>query len=475
MKILTHSSFQKERRAHWDKVAKKSTRFLKTGNYYHQRLAFDYQNIVPAGHSVLEIGCGAGDLLAAVKPSFGIGIDFSNNMVLAASEKHTNLRFIQADALGVPLNTTFDFIILSDLLNDVWDGQTLFEEVKRLSHPKTRIIINTYSRLWQFPLNLTRKLKLAKPLLLQNWFTPEDINNLLELTGFELVRHRTDIIFPFNIPLITPLLNRFLGKLWPFNIFSLTHIMVAKTVTSANPDDFSVSVLVPARNEAGNIANIFARVPHMGKHTELIFVEGHSQDNTYETIKAEIDNHPEWDAKLFQQAGKGKGDAVRTGFAQATCDILMILDADLTVPPEDLPRFFDAIVEGKGEFINGVRLVYPMEETAMRFLNLLGNKFFSMAFSWLLEQNIRDSLCGTKVLLKSDYDRIADNRSYFGDFDPFGDFDLLFGAARQNMKIVEVPIRYRQRTYGDTNIDRWRHGVLLLRMVVLAARRIKFI
>jgi glycosyltransferase involved in cell wall biosynthesis len=166
---------------------------------------------------------------------------------------------------------------------------------------------------------------------------------------------------------------------------------------------------------------------------------------------------------------------VRLGFQHAQGDILMILDADLTVPPEDLPRFYNALYKGRAEFINGVRLVYPMEKEAMRFLNLLGNKFFSLVFSWLLGQPIKDTLCGTKALWKTDYERIAANRSYFGDFDPFGDFDLLFGAAKLNLKIIEVPIRYRERTYGTTNISRWKHGWLLLRMVFFALRRIKFV
>ena len=179
--------------------------------------------------------------------------------------------------------------------------------------------------------------------------------------------------------------------------------------------------------------------------------------------------------KLFRQTGTGKGDAVRLGFEKANGDILMILDADMTVPPEDLSRFYNAIIGGRGEFINGVRLVYPLEDQAMRFLNIIGNKFFSLAFSWILGQPIKDSLCGTKVIWKRDYEMIAKNRGYFGNFDPFGDFDLLFGAAKLNYKIVEMPIRYRSRTYGDTNIDRWRHGWMLLKMVLFAAKRIKFI
>jgi glycosyltransferase involved in cell wall biosynthesis len=236
-----------------------------------------------------------------------------------------------------------------------------------------------------------------------------------------------------------------------------------------------VSVIVPARNEAGNIEAIFERTPEMGSGTELVFVEGHSRDDTYATIEREIARHPERKSQLLRQTGRGKGDAVRLGFAHARGDVLMILDADLTVAPEDLPRFLDALRSGNGELINGVRLVYPMQKQAMRFFNFLANKFFSLAFSWLLGQSVKDTLCGTKVLSSADYQRIAAQRAYFGDFDPFGDFDLLFGAAKLNLKIVDLPIRYRERTYGTTNIQRWRHGLLLLRMVLFAARRIKFV
>jgi glycosyltransferase involved in cell wall biosynthesis len=240
------------------------------------------------------------------------------------------------------------------------------------------------------------------------------------------------------------------------------------------PEKPLVSVIVAARNEEGNITNIFKRTPDMGGGTELIFVEGGSRDNTFEAIKKEIRTNPEKRAFAYQQTGKGKGDAVRLGFSKATGDILMILDADMTVSPENLPLFYNALVSGKGEFINGVRLVYPMENEAMRFWNLVGNKFFSLAFSWLLGQTIKDTLCGTKVLTKKNYEKIAANRAYFGEFDPFGDFDLIFGAAKQNLKIVDLPIRYRDRNYGDTNISRWRHGVILLRMTIFAALKIKF-
>jgi glycosyltransferase involved in cell wall biosynthesis len=331
--------------------------------------------------------------------------------------------------------------------------------------------MNFYSRLWQLPLSIARKLNLANSTLFQNWLTREDVHSLLRLASFEPVRETQEVLWPLPFGGIA---NRFLVRLWPFNEMALSNLMIARPVPERSQEP-SVSVIVPARNESGNIQAIFERVPQMGGETELIFVEGHSRDDTYAAIEREIAARPSTPSLLLRQQGIGKADAVRLGFSRARGDVLMILDADLTVPPEDLPRFYEALVSGKGEFINGVRLVYPMEKEAMRTINFLGNKFFSLAFSWLLGQPIKDTLCGTKVLWKHDYERIAANRSYFGDFDPFGDYDLIFGAAKLNRKIVDLPIRYRERTYGSTNISRWKHGLLLLRMVVFAARRIKFV
>ncbi len=476
-KLLEYKNYQKARISHWDKVARKADKRQGFSGYYHHRLQKVLQFVIPSGQSVIEIGCSYGDLLAALKPSYGVGVDFSAEIIERAKNRYPNLHFIQADAHELDLETKFDFIILSDLVNELWDVQLVFKNIQSFTTPRSRIIITSYSRLWELPLWIVRKLRLAKPALFQNWLTVEDITGLLSLTNFEIVRHWEEMIWPMRTPLVASLLNRFVAKIWPFKLFALTHIIVAKpcAYNATMLDVPRVSVIVPARNEAGNIANILSSIPEMGGGTEIIFVEGNSTDNTYETIKKAMADNPRRPFMLLRQEGKGKGDAVRLGFQHASGDILMILDADLTVPPEDLSRFYDVLANGKAEFVNGVRLVYPMEKEAMRFLNLLGNKFFSLAFSWLLGQPIKDTLCGTKALWKADYERIAANRSYFGDFDPFGDFDLLFGAAKLNLKIVEVPIRYRERTYGKTNISRWKHGWLLLRMVFFALRRIKFV
>ena len=473
---LSSSIFRRVRQSHWDSVANRMDTWKGFGGYYHRRLENVYSKLITPGQKVLEVGCGFGDLLAATKPDFGLGIDFSFEMVKRAVRRHPDLHFFQADGHMPGINEKFDVIILSDLLNDVWDVQGILEQIVPLSTPKTRLIINFYSRLWQMPLTIAQSLKVAKPLLLQNWLTVEDVKNLFELVGLEVIRHRTDFIFPLWIPLFSELINNFLGKFFPLNLLSLSNIIIARLDSGQYPEPREplVSVIIPARNEAGNIHEVFSRTPIMGRDTELVFIEGHSKDNTYEVIQQAIEKYPNRRIQLHRQSGEGKGDAVRMGFEKAKGEMLFILDADMSVPPEDLPRFYKVLASGKGEFVNGVRLVYPMEEKAMRFLNIVGNKFFSLVFSWLLEQPIKDTLCGTKALLREDYDHIAANRSYFGDFDPFGDFDLLFGAAKRNLKIVEVPVRYGQRTYGDTNIHRWRHGWLLLKMAVIAAKKIKF-
>jgi SAM-dependent methyltransferase len=471
--------YTRARVKHWDAVARRMDNARDLSGGYHDRLIDVYRSVIAPDQRVLEIGCGRGDLLAALRPAYGLGVDFSGEMLRRATACHPDLKFVQADAHALDLGQqTFDVVVLSDLVNDLWDVESAFEQLRRVTGGASRLVLNFYSRLWELPLDLTRSLGFSKPLLEQNWLTVQDIDNLLGLADFEVVRRWDEILVPVGNGALAGFANRILARVWPLDQAALTHFVVARPAPAARPGptrEPRVSVVVPARNESGNIPAVFERTPEMGAGTELVFVEGHSTDDTSAAIEREMAKHPERTARVLHQTGKGKGDAVRVGFEHASGDVLMILDADLTVAPEDLPRFLAALLSGKGEFINGVRLVYPMEKQAMRFFNLLGNKFFSLAFSWLLGQSIKDTLCGTKVLWASDYKRIADQRQYFGDFDPFGDFDLLFGAARLNLKIVDMPIRYRERTYGTTNIQRWRHGWLLLRMVAFAARRIKFI
>ncbi len=473
----TASTYRRERIAHWDAVAGAGGARCDISGGYHRRLAEIYRFLIPPGQKVLELGCQQGDLLAELEPSEGVGVDFSPRMIEAAVERHPKLRFVRADAHDLDLGETFDAIILSDLVNDVWDVQKVLERVRRHCAPHTRVVINTYSRLWHLPLAAARRLGLAKPLMAQNWLTVEDVSNLLDLTDFEVVRNCSEVLLPLRLPLLAPFCNRFLVKLWPFRLAALTNFIIARPRRKPTPKEQQpvVSVVVPARNEAGHIEEIIQRTPDMGAGTELLFVEGGSKDHTWDAIQKAIAARSGQRIKAFRQTDSGKGDAVRLGFSRAAGDVLMILDADMTVAPEDLPRFYRALMSGAAEFVNGVRLVYPMEKRAMRFWNLMGNKFFSLAFSWILGQPVKDTLCGTKVMRRADYEKIASNRSYFGEFDPFGDFDLIFGAAKLNMKIIDMPIRYRERRYGETNIQRWRHGWILLKMVFFSLFKIKFV
>jgi SAM-dependent methyltransferase len=463
------------RRAELDRLAPERERWLATNAYYHASVADLLRFLVPEGASVLEIGCGTGDLLAALRPSRGVGVDLSPGMLAQARARHPGLTFKDGDAEQLDLGgETFDAIVLSDVvgyLDDVW---TALRRLHAACRPETRIVITLHNSLWEPILDLAERFSQKMPQRPTSWLQPSDVENLLHLNHFEVVSQGSAVLMPKHVPLLSAFANRVLAQVPGLRRMNLVQYLVARpTWRGVDPvrRPLTTSIVIPTRNEHGNIADIFERTPDMGPSTELIFVDGRSSDGTVEEIERLLPTRP--GAKLLRQTGKGKGDAVRLGFAAATGDVLFILDSDLTVPPEDLPKFYLAVAEGRGEFVNGTRLVYPMEDQAMRFLNLLGNQFFSVAMSWILGQTLKDTLCGTKVLTRRDYEKVVAGRAYFGDFDPFGDFDLIFGAAKLNLKIVEVPIRYRARTYGDTKISRFSHGFLLLRMTALALWKFK--
>jgi len=457
-------------------MAAERNKWRKKGKYYHKELERYLRFLVPEGASVLDVGCGTGELLAALKPGRGVGVDISSRMVEKAQQNYPDLEFRVDDFEDLQIDETFDYIIVAETIGHVDDIQQALQGLHHVCTPETRIILIYYNYLWAPMIKFAEFTGLRMRQSLQHWLPLDDISNLLSLTDFDVVKKGYRVLMPLNIPLFSFFCNRFLVHMPLFWKMALTEVLVARPVAARQrSQDTTCTVLVPCRNEKGNIEDAIRRTPEMGKQTEFIFVEGGSSDGTYEECLRVQEAYPDKDISVMRQDGKGKGDAVRKGFAAAKNDVLMILDADLTVPPEDMPKFFEAITSGKGEFINGSRLVYRMEKEAMRFLNTLGNKFFSRVFTYLFEQRIRDTLCGTKVLWREDYLKIQDGRKYFGEFDPFGDFDLLFGAVKLNLKIKEIPIRYRERTYGSTQISRFRHGVLLLKMAWFGLFKIKWI
>jgi len=458
---------------YFNRIAKSRDKWKRRNRLYHKTIRKYFQFTIPENSRVAEIGCGTGDLLHSVHPEKGLGIDFSEDMIRIAREKYPDLDFRVSDVESMEIEEKFDYIIISDLLSSLLDIQVALRNIRKMCNENTRLVLSSYNYFWEPFLKIGELIGLKKKQPFQNWLSIKDIENLLFLEGFESIKLERKLLLPKYVPVIGFIFNRILANLPVLNGLDLINFMTAKPISEGHKK-YSVSIVVPARNEKGNIENAILKTPDFGSHQQFIFVEGHSGDNTYEEMIRVQQKYKDHDILVFRQSGKGKGNAVREGFEKATGEVLMILDADLTTPPEDMPKFYKAIAEGKGEFINGCRLVYPMEKQAMRFLNYMGNKFFGWFFSYLLGQKLKDTLCGTKVLLKTDYDKIQANRHYFGEFDPFGDFDLLFGAAKLNLKITEIIVRYRDREYGSTQISRFRHGWLLIKMSWFAAGKLKF-
>src|SRR4030042_2616344 len=466
-KIEFFNSFAKDR-GHWKKK----------NRYYYKKITQFLKFIIPEGSSVLEIGCGTGDLLNDLKPGNGVGIDFSANMIEIAKKNYPQLTFIEMDIDDLNLNCKFDYIILSGLIGYLDDVQTVFEKLHTVCHSKTKIVVTYYNFLWESTLRLGEKLKLKMKEYHQNWLSKSDILNLLALANFETIRSGSILLLPVYIPILSEFLNRYISKFFYLSNLCFINYSIARPMQEeiAVNNGYSCSVIIPARNETENIEKAVQEIPDMGSFTEIIFVEGHSKDNTLEEVKRVCEKYKETkNIKYYVQDGKGKKDAVFKGFDMASGDILMILDADLTVAPKDLPKFYNAIASGKGEFINGRRVVYPREKEAMRFLRMMANKVFSLLFSWILSQYLKDTLCGTKVIFKSDYEKLKKDMNYFGDFDRYGDYDLILGSYKQNLKIIEIPVHYKSRTYGSTNIGMWKGGTNLLRTAFHAMKKIKFV
>jgi SAM-dependent methyltransferase len=440
--------------AYFDTLADQWDRYRRRNAYYHRTQRALFRTYVPEGLSVLELGCATGDLLAIVRPERGLGIDLSPRMVAKARQKHPHLEFLEGDAVFFNTDTRFDCIIINNLLEYIEDIQGLFQNCRRLLTPRGRILISTLNPLWTPLLRMGAKLGLCTPDTERNFVTGRDAANLLRLNGFEVLKLTRRTLFPKNIPVLASLANLVAAQVPLLRGFCMTEFLVARPTASAS--DYSVSVIVPCYNEAENIENCVRRVPRMGRHTEVIVVDDGSQDGTAERVKPEL-NPPVEVRCLSYRPNRGKLHAVRTGFEAARGDVLMILDADMTVPPEDLPYFYQPLSEGLADFINGTRLIYPMANGSMKLKNFFGNKMFGVLVSWLTGIQLSDTLCGTKAFFKEDY------QHFLMGYDPWGDFDLLFGAAQNTAKVLEVPIHYEERRAGQSKMKALRHTWALLK------------
>ena len=447
--------------------------------YHEDDLKF-MRFLIPPGKRVLELGCGTGDLLAALQPSYGVGIDFGARTLERARARYPGLTFVLGDveepATLEGIQGPFDYVVIADAIGMFEDIDGTLRLIHQFCAPSTRIVISYYSHLWEPVLKTAEAIGLRRKQPKVNYIATTDFLNLMDLADFEVISREQRQLLPQRWLGLGPFINRFIAPLPGVRSLCLRTYLVGRPVRLFPERKFSASILIPCRNERGNIEDAILRMPRFGSAQEILFVEGNSSDGTFEECERVRDAYKgQWDIAVLKQDGKGKGDAVRKGFAAAKHDVLMILDADLTMPPEALPKFQAVIESGKADFVNGTRLVYPMEDEAMRPLNFLANRLFAYLFSYLVNTRLTDTLCGTKVLMRKDYEVLARERDYFGNFDPFGDFDLIFGAAKQNLKIIETPIHYKARTFGETQISRFRDGWLLLKMVWFAYRKLKAI
>ncbi len=455
--------------------------WLNRHKYYHTCHFRYLRFLIPQGKNVLALGCGIGDTLAQLKPARSLGVDLSPATIREAKTRHPSLDFLTLDIEGrdffqnLDLDFPVDVILLGDSLGYLDDIQGFLRNLQTICNADTRIVSTYYGYLWEPILKSAEFFGLRMRSTDTTWLTMKDVEHFFNITGFECVKKEWRLLCPFRLLGIGSFINSFIATLPLVRRLCIRHYFVARSTASPPPITSSISIAIPCKNERGNIEPAVRRIPDFGVATEIIFVEGGSTDGTWDEIKRVKDRFPQKTISFLKQPGHGKGDAVRAAFSIATGNVLMILDADLTVPPEDLPKFYQAITTNQGEYINGSRLIYGMEHGAMRTLNFFANHIFAQLFSYLLNQRITDTLCGTKVLTRSAYKEIAENRSYFGDFDPFGDFDLIFGASKLNLKFLEIPVRYGSRSYGTTQISRFRHGLLLIKMAAMAYSKLKAI
>ncbi len=437
---------------HVTAVLSSAEKFLKSYSrykYYYLFLERLYAYTVPENMRILHLGCADGFILRSCKPIYAIGIDDSS----FSSIFNAHNTFFYDSLPVISVDKPFDYIVISvRWLKQTEDMQDLLKEIKRFCNADTRVIIEySYS---------------LAPIIAQ------DVKNFCYLAGFDTITEKRELLIPIGVPLLADFLNYLVARLPIISAFCLMRLLIVRQTPETTQKEYSVSVIIPCKNEAGNIEGAVTRTPHMGTFTELLLVDGHSKDSTIKVMQEMVTKYPDKNIKWFVQSAKGKKNAVEEGFARAQGDIIMILDGDITVIPEELPKFYQALVSGKGECINGSRLVYPMDRAAMQPLNWCVNWLFGFILSYLIGQRVKDTLCGTKVFFKKDLKIIFSSKALFGDVDPFGDFDILCGAAYCNLKILDMPVHYKSRTYGAPGIAFFKSGLQLLYMCLMVFKKL---
>jgi len=458
-------------RDHLAKIAPRRENWINRNRYYYELLHRLLRFLVEPQKKVLSVRCDTGNLLAVLQPSKGKGIDICPEIIEIAQQRSPSCEFAVAFPdkeefqRAFKADEKFDYILFNDI-GDTVDVLQALRNLTPLCQRHTRVLVTTYNHLWEPLVTFAEWVGMKVPRTEQNWLSTADIRNLLKLAGFEALETHRVVLLPKYLPLLSSFLNHFCARLPFLSKLCMTQVVVARMIPPPLlPESLSVSVVIPCKNEKGNVEDAVRRIPSLADQVEIIFCDDQSTDGTAEEVLRVQALYPEKNIRLEHGPGVCKSRNVWTGFNAARGDILMILDADLTTIPEELPYFIDVIVSGQAEFVNGSRLVYPVPKGAMNGANMLGNKFFSVAFTYLLGQRVKDTLCGTKVLWRSDWERIKPMLGSWGTEDRWGDYELLFGAAKLNLKILDLPVHYQERIHGSTKMTKvFRNGLVMLKM-----------
>jgi len=442
----------------FDQVAEENDFWRKKNYYYHREIERFFKNIIPKDKNVLEIGTADGYLLDKLKPSYGVGIDISAKMIEMARKKYPRLKFIKSTIDDYNPKFKFDYIVISDLLEYTFDLYNFFNVLYKKISTDTKIIITGVNPLWEPVMRFTTRLKLRTPVQMKNFVTCKDTENILDITGYEVIQSGYRLFLPKNIPIISYLLNKIIPRISVLKDLCLVQYIIARPRQDLKIDtNISCSVIIPCHNEEGNIKECIERIPELGKYTEILIVDDGSTDGTADIVK-DMQRDKTNVTLISYTPNKGKGHAVKTGFDAAKGEVLIILDADMAVLPEELTKFYNTLASHQAEFVNGTRMVYDMVPGAMKFINYLGNKMFGIILSFVIGQRNTDTLCGTKAFYKKDYITFKMGKCLWGDF------DLLFEAARRRLKTVEMPVHYYPRLEGTSKMKAFSHGLMLLKM-----------
>jgi ubiquinone/menaquinone biosynthesis C-methylase UbiE len=458
-------------RAHFDALADRYLDLKKLNAFYNDYLIRWTKALVPPRRRVLDIGCGRGDVLAAVRPTVGLGLDLSPTMVRRAAADHghgtSGLQFIEQAVEEFQGDGTFDAALLTNTLEYAYDIGAILDRARAALRDNGRLLITTANPVWSPIFKAASKVGMRIPECDRLWVTNEDLDNLLKLHGFEVVDKRMDLVLPKPVPGLGDALNWAVSRTPVMRYLGSTQLIAARKLPE-KARAYSVSAIVPCYNEAGNVERCVREMVKLGSRTELIIVDDGSKDGTAALVNPAL--RSDIDVKVVSYSPNvGKGNAVQRGFERATGDILMILDADLTTHPEELGPLYEAMSTGRAEFVNCTRFVYPMDGQAMKFANYVGNKVFTIAVSLVMDRRVSDTLCGTKAMFRTDYEHFTMGR------DPWGDYDFLFGAAQLRLAVCELPVHYRDRLAGVSKMNSMKHAKNLVRMCLHGFRQVQIL